>query len=467
MTDQGDERPRGPLSWLRSIFRPRGPRRPFDLPTRDVDAATLKVQIDIIRHAFDEEIGVLYNADDEFEFIYHPARVLVRTEDAPELARYFEESGNYDGAGTSEEVIPGLSTYEIPPRARGEGDALVTLDELDTNLRQGIATPDHMLYVVGNPGKPCPATEPLLPPSAEPVPALSKSPNAGKGVRVSVVDTGWHSPAAQDGDSPWLASGVEGDEEQFAKVGDDTIIHQYGGHGTFVAGVLKCVAPAVDVEVEGFLTKGGAIWESDIARELNQAMLDYEDDPTTRKFDPKPPDIISISAGSHTRNDAGLLAFEILARLYRWAEDGGPLVVAAAGNEGKDKQFYPAAYDWVLGVGSLDRDGRMSDFSNFGSWVDVYAHGRDLVNAFPTGTYEYVEPASGKLKGTKQGFTGLARWSGTSFATPIVSGLIAAYMSEHKGTSARQARDALIAAAPTVQDGKVGTLTQLGPPFVP
>ncbi len=467
MTDQGDERPRGPLSWLRNIFRPRGPRRPFEPPVRDVDAATLQVQIDIIRNAFDEEIGVLHNADDEFEFIYHPARVLVRTEDAPDLARYFEESGNYDGAGTSEEVIPGLSTYAIPPRARGEGDALVTLSELDANLKEGIATPDHMLYVVGNPGKPCPAAEPLLPPSGSPVPAPSKNPRLGAGVRVSVVDTGWYSPAAKDSDTPWVATGVEGDEEQFTKSGKDTVIHEYGGHGTFVAGVLKCVAPAADVEIEGFLTKGGAIWESDITRELNEAMTDYEDDPTTRRFDPRPPDLISISAGTHTRNDAGLLGFEILARLYRWTEDGGPLVVAAAGNEGKDKRFYPAAFDWVLGVGSLDRDGRRSDFSNFGDWVDVYAHGRDLVNAFPTGTYEYVEPASGKLLGTKQDFTGLARWSGTSFSTPIVSGAIAAYMSENPNATARQARDDLIGHAHIVTDPALGDLKALGPPFVP
>jgi subtilisin family serine protease len=196
-------------------------------------------------------------------------------------------------------------------------------------------------------------------------------------------------------------------------------------------------------------------------------MTDYEDDPRTRRVDPRLPDLISISAGTHTRNDAGLLGFEILALLYRWTEDGGPLVIAAAGNEGKDKRFYPAAFDWVVGVGSLDRDGRRSDFSNFGDWVNVYAHGRDLLNAFPTGTYEYVEPISGALLGTKQDFTGLAQWSGTSFATPIVTGAIAAFMSDNPGSTARQARDALVGNAKPVTDPTLGDLKALGPPFVP
>ena len=60
-------------------------------------------------------------------------------------------------------------------------------------------------------------------------------------------------------------------------------------------------------------------------------------------------------------------------------------MVAAAGNDGNDVPFYPAAFDWVVSVGALDGDGKKSDFSNYGKWVDVYAHGRDLVNAFPTG----------------------------------------------------------------------------------
>ena len=101
---------------------------------------------------------------------------------------------------------------------------------------------------------------------------------------------------------------------------------------------------------------------------------------------------------------------------------------------------------------------RVSDFSNFGPWVDVYAHGRDLVNAFPTGTYTCHEPAH---VGEVRSFTGLAQWSGTSFATPVVTGSIAAYMSEH-GVSRAHARDALVAAGRPVTDPWRGPASRSG-----
>ena len=35
---------------------------------------------------------------------------------------------------------------------------------------------------------------------------------------------------------------------------------------------------------------------------------------------------------------------------------------------------------------------RYSDYSNFGPWVEVYALGSDVVNAYPNGSYTYKEP---------------------------------------------------------------------------
>jgi subtilisin family serine protease len=452
MTDPGSNRPfSSAFSWIRRLFRPDRP--PVGRP--DPNREKLRVQIGLIRRAFDGQVGIATEKGDDdadAEYLYRPGHVLVGRDGAERLPRFFQErQDTYRGAGdVVGEPVDGLVLYQLPPRlVGGRADVLEALEELDRELGAGTVTPDHVLYVVGKGlGSACPATEPELPPRTGLLPAMAKDPSAGKGVRVSVVDTGWYADAATNTQTPFLA-GVDGDLEQV----NPAAIHPYAGHGTFVAGIVRCLAPATDIEVEGFLTKGGAIYESEIAQQLNEAMTDRDQ-----------PDLISISAGTHARNNLPLIGFTALAARYRvTGRDSPVLVVAAAGNDGTDVPFWPAAFPWVVSVGALDADGTLSDFSNYGTWVDVYAHGRDLVNAFPTGTYTTYEPQT--PAGEVRQFTGLAQWSGTSFSTPIVTGAIAAYMSEH-GVSARAARDALVAAAPTKNDPKAGTMRTLGPPFV-
>jgi subtilisin family serine protease len=258
-------------------------------------------------------------------------------------------------------------------------------------------------------------------------------------VRVVVVDTGWNPDSATDGRTPWL-KGVEGDDEHNDHHYDQKL-RQYAGHGTFIAGVVRCMAPRTKIFVEGFAVNGvggGGILESDIVEQLEEAM-DHD------------PQVINLSAGCRTRNDWPSIAFQTFYEDHLEGRDC--VLVAAAGNDGWAAPFWPAAFDWAVGVGSLDRDGRVSDFSNYGVSADVYTLGRNLVNAFPDGTYECKEsPDKGDLR---QFRTGMARWSGTSFAAPVVAGLIAREISLTAST-AEEARKAVLKRAVRDSDPVIG-----------
>lgn len=459
----------GPFRLVRRGLRPfeklfpwwwRPPRAPEDL-----DEAIKKVQLDILLREFGEgtQVGAHVGERDDDVYLYRSDRVLVRDgDDLEDLRRFVEErSERYGGAGDSQEVLAGsLHHFVLPPGV----DVPTLLNDLDTDLRPDVARPDHVLHVTSRGiGKLCPADEPRLPPTSDPLPAVTAESALGTDVRVSVVDTGLWEPAESSTASPWLGpvNGldlVDGELDQGVQVGPGTgrtrerLIRSYAGHGTFVAGIVRCLAPATVIRHEAILVKAGAAYESDIVRQLNDAVLD--------DFQPH---IISISAGTYTRHDLGLLAFDVLWHAEERRErTAAVLVVAAAGNDHTQRPFYPAAYDWVVGVGALDEDGAVSCFSNTGSWVDVYAHGRDLVNAFPSGVYRYHEPPN--APGTAQ-FDGLAMWSGTSFATPIVSGEIAAHMSR-TGLTAREAKDDLLTTKyRTLQDASGQDIVAVGPPF--
>ncbi|GAA2311222.1 S8 family peptidase [Streptomyces kunmingensis] len=124
-------------------------------------------------------------------------------------------------------------------------------------------------------------------------------------------------------------------------------------------------------------------------------------------------DVINLSLGEGPLM-SNLLQGGILNRAIQHAHDKGAVVVAAAGNDGKDTQPYKVDTP-VLVVGASDQDGKAASFSNFGAEQAVSAPGVDILSTLPT--YRTKE----SLKNT----SGYGELSGTSMASPYVSALAA------------------------------------------
>ncbi|MGH3193856.1 MAG: S8 family peptidase [Streptosporangiaceae bacterium] len=298
------------------------------------------------------------------------------------------------------------------------------LAAIDEEHGVAVATPNQVVTVCGGDMGPCPATEPQeVYDGIEPYPGVCCD-NGGSGVRIWIADTGLLDGATQT--HSWL-NGVDGDKDDRPWTGG--FIPVYAGHGTFVAGVVRCMAPAADIYVANVFDIAGSALESSFVPKLNDA-LGYG------------ADIIHLTISTLTRK--GLPLQGVGAWIQTLGQDPGVACVVAAGNDGTDTPSWPAAFPTMVSVGALAGDWHSrANFSNYGSWVDVYAPGRDLINAYADGTYE-CEWAP--YKGVIRHFYGMAKWSGTSFSTPIVTGLIAARMAR-TGESGQVAAQALLAKA--------------------
>lgn len=380
-----------------------------------------RAQVRTILEAFDGQVGVYTGRSTDladFEYLYRQGSILARDADVGRVLEVLDGR-----ASRADDLVDGVTRIDVRPAGDGDPGELVpdVLDLLDRRVGLGVATPDHVLYVTID--RCCPATEPDLPDPAAAEPPWSKGSTAGAGVMVSVVDTGWWPDAETDPASPWLV-GVTGDPETI----DLADIHAYAGHGTFIAGIIRCLAPETEVRVEGFLPTAGAVFESEMVKQLVEALA-------------LGPDVISLSAGATTRGSRPSLSFEVFHEKFL-SQVSGTVMVAAAGNDGVRRPFWPAAFPWTISVGALDaqRSGR-ADYSNFGSWVDLYAPGTDLVNAYPRGVFVTKEPTVGQSRDFTD--VGLCSWSGTSFSTPYVAARIAEEMST-TGLGARLAADRVL-----------------------
>ncbi|MEU7932294.1 S8 family peptidase [Micromonospora echinofusca] len=280
-----------------------------------------------------------------------------------------------------------------------------------------LVQPHHVLVgfgnIMGNPGGP-PRVAAALP---APDPARA---GEGAGVTVGICDTGiWRQAGSRH--PQWLGGSYlpEVDDEDAVYVGADVLALQ-GGHGTFVAGVVRQAAPGVRLDPEAALDATGVGDEEMLVAALG-------------RLDPQV-SVVNLSLGYFTQDDQPPLPLvDALAGLP------GRAVVASAGNAGTSRRTWPAALDRVLAVGAVSAGPTgpvPAPYSSHGTWVDACALG-DRHSTYVRGRL----PLPGH---PTRYFDGFAAWAGTSFATGHVAGRLAALMTS-AGLSAEAAHAALIA----------------------
>ncbi|MFM2001112.1 MAG: hypothetical protein RI963_538 [Planctomycetota bacterium] len=223
-----------------------------------------------------------------------------------------------------------------------------------------------------------------------------------------------------------------GDNTVYDGVDDDHGTHvagtigAEGGNGLGVAGVSWDVTmiPTKFLGANGGYTSGAV------------KALDYLTDLKARHG-------INIVASSNSWGGGGYSS-ALHSAIIRGA-NAGILFVAAAGNATSNNDAvanYPsnystlqgtstigaASYEAVIGVAALTSSGTLASYSNYGvTTVDIGAPGSGVFSTLPGGTY--------------------GSYSGTSMATPHVSGAVALYASAHPGTNAASIRKAIIDSA--------------------
>lgn len=257
----------------------------------------------------------------------------------------------------------------------------------------------------------------------------------GSGVRAYILDTGIRITHNDFGGRATWGTNTVGD-------GNNT---DCNGHGTHVAGTVGGaqygVAKGVSlIAVKVFGCSGSG---------SNSAVIAGIDWVTRQKQDnPALPMVANMSLGTSVL----CCPSAAIDAAVRNSIAAGVVYAVSAGNDNSDAcQISPARTAEAITVGAANHwDGRTT-FSNFGACVDLFAPGRDIEAPWNT---------SDTITNTI---------SGTSMATPHVTGAVARYLQNHPTATPLTVRDALVTEAnpmyaPNLGAGSPNALLYLAPP---
>ena len=204
-------------------------------------------------------------------------------------------------------------------------------------------------------------------------------------VVVAVIDTGLSDQPRTDG---WFGAsdGEKDDLDPLFEVMPSTdeqlgVFDLCAGHGTFVAGMVRQVAPHATIRVNRAVGLDGIGTDVDLAIAMVRAVE-------------KGAQILNLSLGTEMPHDlpplASLVALEIIAERVKDPQD--VVVVAAAGNNGTTRPVYPAAFAAVssvkvpvIAVGGLSVEYEPTAFSSRGFWVSCSTVAECVLSTFVRG----------------------------------------------------------------------------------
>ena len=255
----------------------------------------------------------------------------------------------------------------------------------------------------------------------------------GAGVTVAVIDDGTN-PSHPD-----LQGRVK--QIQVNKISPSAYTDS---HGTHVAGLIAAsanngiggagVAPEVNILALNVFGKSDQSGSADEIRALEICL------------EQKVP-VVNMSLGGY-----GYSASE--ERIIQQLAAQGCCVFAAAGNENSEMKHYPAAYRDTISVASVNISGQRSNFSNYGSWVDIAVPGSNIMSCYNPQANDKKNSVDGK------GYYGLM--SGTSMACPIAAGVGALYVSVYGAIGPVRMRQVLQASATKAGSKKIGKILNVG-----
>ncbi|MCR5789964.1 MAG: S8 family serine peptidase, partial [Lachnospiraceae bacterium] len=244
----------------------------------------------------------------------------------------------------------------------------------------------------------------------------------GKGVKVAVLDSGFDTKN----------NDIKGDVKS---VGSYSSGQDENGHGTHCVGIVAGldntvgglgVAPEASILSVRVLNKKGSGYTSDIVKGVNYAVEQGAD-------------VISMSLG-------GAYPDYNLQKAVTEAYDKGVVVIAAAGNSGVSSEHYPGAYENVICVGAYDKNGKLASYSNYGDWVDLAAPGSNVLSAMVVNKSAYLRQENAFGNTVTNGCS-YGELSGTSMATPVVSGVAALILSVNPSLTPSQVESIILKSA--------------------